>query len=203
MKRSISSIRHSGGSAILLALLILNSISIATSQQNQISDEQRQLKRQQRVTRRQQQRRRQRNVVGIGNGIVDSTISDTINEVAQPAEDTKLEEHQEDEIELQLLVTEGENEEQQRLAYFKEHIQQENELLEMEWDTNYIYDVQVSSIVANVSLELEYAHINAYILIHTYFLIHTTHKLVGSRRQIIIITRSSKQSYNRSPGYWT
>ena len=144
MKRSILSIRRrSGGSTILLALLFLHNLTIATSQN--ISDEQRQLKRQQRVNRRQQQRRR-RNVVGIGNGIVDSTVSD--NEVGQPStEDTKLEEQQpsQDEMELQLLVTEGENEEQQRLAYFKEHIQQENELLEMEWDTNYVYDVQVSS----------------------------------------------------------
>ena len=152
MKRSISSIRrYSGGSGtILLALLFLHNLTIATSQQNPISDEQRQLKRQQRVTRRQQQRKRQRNVVGIGNGIVDSNnVGD--NHVAEPsiAEYTKEEEQQpsQDEHEqLQLLVTEGENEEQQRLAYFKEHIQQqENELLEMEWDTNYVYDVQVSS----------------------------------------------------------
>jgi len=160
MKRSIISIRRpSGGSAILLALLFLHSLTIATSQQNQISDEQseqRQLKRQQRVNRRQQQRqRRRRNVVGIGNGIVDSTVSDNEVEVVEPAEDTKLEQQQrsqEDEIELQ-LITEGENDEQQRLAYFKEHnIQHENDLLEMEWDTNYVYDVQVGSIVANVSL---------------------------------------------------
>ena len=151
MKRSITSTRRSsGGSTILLALLIINSITIATSQQNQISNEQqRQLKRQQRVSRRQQQRKRQRNVVGIGNGIVDSNaIGDNqVEEVVEPVEDTKLEQQQpsQDEIELQLLVTEDENEEQQRLAYFKEHIQQENELLEMEWDTNYVYDVQVRS----------------------------------------------------------
>ena len=146
MKRSITSISRSGGSAILLALLFLHNLTIATSQQNQISGEQQRklFKRQQRVTRRQQQRRRQRNVVGIGNGIVDSTVSDNQVEVVEPAEDTKLEQQQEDE--LQLLVAEGENEEQQRIAYFKEHIQQENELMEMEWDTNYVYDVQVSSL---------------------------------------------------------
>ena len=150
MKRSITSTRRSSGSStILLALLLLHNLTIATSQQNQISDEQRQLKRQQRVTRRQQQRKIQRNVVGIGNGIVDSNaIGDNqVEEVVEPVEDTKLEQQQpsQDEIELQLLVTEDENEEQQRLAYFKEHIQQENELLEMEWDTNYVYDVQVRS----------------------------------------------------------
>lgn len=162
MKRSISSIRYSGGNvAILLALLILHNLTIATSQQNNISINERQ----QRVSKRQQQRRRQRNVVGIGNGIVDSTtVSD--NEVGpRPyiAEDTILEEQQpsQQDEQLQLLVAEGENEEQQRLAYFKEHIQQENELLEMEWDTNYVYDVRE---VDGTSSSLQ-DHLNNHIIV--------------------------------------